>query len=252
MIRPARLACGRCATVDSTVAVTSNAIAEALFSGENVASEVTSQHLTVNFLGTGNEGNFPDNELFPNMTAEGEDRNDFSILVTGSFSVDSPGTYTIGFNSDDGGLLQVNGEDVIVFDNTRGAANSLSDIELVAGEHDLRFIMWERGGGSGAELFISNEPVSLSEFDETQFRLLTATPVSQDGGLGGEAPPLTSVSRTVNGIAIGIPEGETYRIEFSADLETWTAVAEGQTVLYEDTDAERTRAVTGYYRGVRP
>ncbi len=65
------------------------------------------------------------------------------------------------------------------------------------------------------------------------------------------APALTNVVRTANGIAITIPDGETYDIEYSTNLQEWSPVAQGQTGTFEDTDAARIGDAAGYYRGVR-
>ncbi|MEM7383904.1 MAG: LamG-like jellyroll fold domain-containing protein, partial [Verrucomicrobiota bacterium] len=163
-------------TAESSTALTSNAAAEALHSGENLIREVSSQHQVVNFVGTGGSGNFGDDASFPNQATPDEDINDFSLLTEGKFAVAIAGTYTIGFNSDDGGLLEVNGERVVEFDGTRGAGDSLGSVELSEGEHQLRFIMWDRGGGSSAEVFITSEPGVLDAFSADRFELLTAVP----------------------------------------------------------------------------
>ena len=237
-------------TVESSAALNSVADTEALFGGANVLTDVTTQHLTINFLGTGGDGNYAENEIFPNMTVEGEDLNDFAILVTGKFTVDTAGIYTIGFNTDDGGQVQVDGTVVAEFDANRGAADTLGQVELTAGEHDLRFLMWERGGGSAAELFLSNQPASLDAFDEGRFHLIEAG-VSGPVVVEGPTPPLTSVLRTPDGVSFTIPVGETYDIEYSPDLINWTPVEQGQSGDFKDTDAGRTRAATGFYRGMR-
>ena len=172
-------------TLNSATQISSNTLAEALLAGANVASEVASQHTLINFVGNGGSGNFADDAVFPNMSVEDDDVNDFAIEVIGRFAVSTSGDYTVGFNSDDGGLLQVDGDLVVDFPGTRGAGNSFGVVTLAEGEHEARFVMWDRGGGAAAELFISSEPASLTEFAEGQFELLTA--VSSD-------PPVTGGS----------------------------------------------------------
>ncbi|MFT4640378.1 MAG: hypothetical protein ACI8T1_003706 [Verrucomicrobiales bacterium] len=238
-------------TVSASNALNNLDQAEAALAGTGVVAEVNSQHVTINFAPDGG-GNYDNDEIFPHMTAIGQDLNDFSIEVTGRFTVDTAGTYTFGFNTDDGGSLAVNGTEVVSFPGTRGADDSLGTVELTAGDHDLRFVMFERGGGSAAELFISTAPGELTEFDNGQFKLLTAAALSETPPVDpvGE-PVLTSVERTANGVAIGIPEGETYDIEYSTDLLDWTSIAKSQSGTFEDTEAARTGDAAGFYRGAR-
>ncbi len=236
-------------TVSSSSVLNNLDQAEAALAGTGVASEISSQHLTINFAPDAG-GNFDNDEIFPNMSEVGQDLNDFVIEVTGTFAVDVAGTYTLGFNTDDGGSLAVDGVEVVSFSGTRGAGDSLGTVALTAGDHELRFVMFERGGGSAAELFMSTGPAELTEFAGNQFELLAAS-VSVTDVLTTSAPILTSIERTTNGVAVGIPDGETYRIEYSADLQLWESIAEGQTVEFEDTNADRTGGSFGYYRGVR-
>ncbi len=235
-------------TVSSSSALNNLDQAEAALAGTGVTSEVSSQHITINFAPDGG-GNYDNDEIFPNMTEVGQDLNDFVIEVTGTFGVGAAGTYTLGFNTDDGGSLTVDGVEVVSFPGTRGAGDSLGSVALSAGDHELRFVMFERGGGSAAELFMSVEPGELTEFADNRFELLVAS--VSDSIDHTDAPVLTSIERTANGVAIGSPEGETYRIEYSPDLELWEPIAEGQIGIFEDTDAARTGGRSGYYRGVR-
>ena len=75
--------------------------------------------------------------------------------------------------------------------------------------------------------------------------------VDTGGGMTtDEAPEITNISRTAAGVALSLPEGTTYDIEFSTDLVTWEPVANDVTGTYEDSDAARTGAAIGFYRGV--
>ncbi len=165
----------RVRTVNSSIALNSLERAEAALAGTGASGEVQSQHLTINFA-PDTAGNFEGDEIFPNMSEVGQDLNDFVIEATGKFAVNTDGTYTLGFNTDDGGALHVNGDEVVAFPGTRAPGDSLGTVALTAGEHDLRFVMFERGGGSAAELFISNEAGEFTEFSDAQFQLLTAVP----------------------------------------------------------------------------
>ena len=78
-------------------------------------------------------------------------RDDFAILVEGQIWINVTGTATFVTNSDDGFVLEIDGE-VVGEAGNRGRGNSIMEAELAAGPHDLRFIHWERGGGAGVTL----------------------------------------------------------------------------------------------------
>ena len=78
-------------------------------------------------------------------------RDDFAILVEGQIWINVTGTATFVTNSDDGFVLEIDGE-VVGEAGNRGRGNSIMTTELTAGPHDLRFIHWERGGGAGVTL----------------------------------------------------------------------------------------------------
>ncbi len=174
-------------TVESNRSLSSLAIAEEVLAGDGLTRELVTYHPTINFLGTGGGGNYAEDSIFPHMTAEGQDLNDFAILVTGSIQIDTAGIYTLGFNTDDGGQLQVDGTVVAEFPGTRGVGDSLGSIELSEGEHEVRFVMFERGGGSAAELFMATETGELDTFSENGFQLVSAVsgPLPEGCGDGG-------------------------------------------------------------------
>ena len=73
------------------------------------------------------------------------------------------------------------------------------------------------------------------------------------GGGGGnldEVPEITGVSISADGVALQLPVGTTYDIEYSADLVTWEVIASDVTGSYSDGDAGRASGATGYYRGI--
>lgn len=70
---------------------------------------------------------------------------------------------------------------------------------------------------------------------------------------GGDPPPkveITAISKTAEGVALQIPAGATYDIQYSADLISWDTIAEGITGSYTDQDAARVGLKAGHYRGV--
>lgn len=104
----------------------------------------------------------------------GPAHDDFAIDVTGTFFIQSPGgMVTFGVNSDDGFVLWIDGVEVGEAGN-RGRTNSLMTVDLEPGQHDLRMITWERGGGAGANMFIARGFGEVTTFTEGDFELLNA------------------------------------------------------------------------------
>ncbi|MEM7384404.1 MAG: LamG domain-containing protein [Verrucomicrobiota bacterium] len=66
---------------------------------------------------------------------------------------------------------------------------------------------------------------------------------------GEQRPIITSVDRTAEGIALQLPEGTTYDVEYSVDLITWEPIATDVTGTFVDSDAVRAGQAGGYYRG---
>ena len=136
-----------------------NSIADtrALFDGlGNLINETTTSHLTINFRENAN-GPFPNAEAFPLIGVENGDTNDYAIKATGTIFIDEPGSYTFGFNSDDGGGLWIDGNPVVVADVNRGSSTSVGAVELSLGSHEVEFLYWERGGGAQVQLFVHNQ-----------------------------------------------------------------------------------------------
>ncbi len=62
---------------------------------------------------------------------------------------------------------------------------------------------------------------------------------------------LTDVQRSVSGFSFSITEGVTADIEYSSDFMGWKVIANGATGTYEDTNAGRLGASSGYYRAIQ-
>ena len=153
-----------------------NTIADvrALFEDENNRlDETTTIETVINFRDDAN-GPFPDPVAFPLFGSQDVNQDDFAIMATGTIFITEPGTYTFGFNSDDGGGIYIDDEPVIVFDANRGSATSLGAVDLSWGEHNVEFLFWERGGGAQCQLFAHNEVGDFSgdAFDISNYKLL--------------------------------------------------------------------------------
>ena len=175
-------------TLKSRSALSRIAHVEALLRDQSFSEEIIGQHTTINFLGTGQSGNFQDDRPFDNIEAvEAMNVDDFAVIATTDIFIDETGTYTFGFNSDDGGRLKVGDAVVALFDSTRGAGDSLGKLSLTPGFHRVEVLMFDRGGGSALEVYWDSAPGDSSEsFDPGRHRLLSATELRRADGDGDE------------------------------------------------------------------
>ncbi len=123
-----------------------------------INAQTTTSETVINFdenVGGGGAPFQPQNP-FPVIGALGGDTNGFAIKATGRISVTTPGLYTFGFSSDDGGGLYIDGAPVVVFDADRGTGTSLGVVNLAVGSHKVEFLFWENGGGAQVQLFVAN------------------------------------------------------------------------------------------------
>ncbi|WP_146454978.1 lamin tail domain-containing protein [Rubripirellula tenax] len=111
---------------------------------------------TINFLGTGANGQFDNDNPFPNQSI-GDDVNYFVIEATASIVVPSAGEWSFGVNSDDGFGLTLTGNGQTFsssFEGTRGAKDTISTFNLpAAGRYEVRLVTFEGAGGASAEFF---------------------------------------------------------------------------------------------------
>ncbi|MCX6854026.1 MAG: chitobiase/beta-hexosaminidase C-terminal domain-containing protein, partial [Verrucomicrobia bacterium] len=115
----------------------------------NILSEATVIAPLINYVGDGGDGNYPDNLVLPNGTAE-----PYAFKATGVITIPVTGSYVFGLNSDDGGRIKIDGVAVMTDDSNHGPVDNLSaPITLTAGPHSVEIIMWEGGGGDCVEFF---------------------------------------------------------------------------------------------------
>ena len=67
---------------------------------------------------------------------------------------------------------------------------------------------------------------------------------------GGDAGAIGAVTKSAASLSLSFPEGTTYDVEYSTDLENWTVIASDVSGIFEDTDAGRNGGAEGFYRGV--
>ncbi len=140
--------------------------------------------------------------------------------------------------------------------NPDGSGNEGSVIPFDGGEID----MWLAGGPDSAQAAsialgeAPNTDNTNTVFTDSLNRFYAfAISAQSNGGAPeppGPAPDITGITKTAEEVALQLPEGVTYDIEYSTDLENWTPIATDVTGVYTDTDAVRVNAAAGYYRGV--
>jgi hypothetical protein len=147
-------------------------------------SVVSENAALINYFNTGGDGHYGNNRPFPGQTIN-LDVDDFVIEATATITFPSAGSWTFGVNSDDGFRLVI-GSFQIAYPSPRGPADTLGTFNVpAAGDYPLRLVFYERGGGSGLELFAA--PGSREIWDDTNFRLVGDT---ANGGLAVRSVPV--------------------------------------------------------------
>ncbi|MGK0188788.1 MAG: hypothetical protein ACI9R3_004602 [Verrucomicrobiales bacterium] len=154
------------------------AFQDALADANSIDDEVTADSPVINFRDTA-DGQFGGNAPFPLLEQEDVAADDFGIHVTGIFFVSEPGVRTFGVNSDDGNQLLIDGEVVVEDPDTHGSRNRFGSVDLTAGTHTLEYYFYERGGGAHVELFVNTDLGDITSFNEGNFVLLPAAPISK-------------------------------------------------------------------------
>lgn len=88
----------------------------------------------------------------PSFTQAAGSLDQYAIVGRGTISVAEAGDYVMGIGGDDGGRLRINGDDVIVDDTFHGFQYKTAQVNLPAGDHEIEWVGFEGGGGSGFEL----------------------------------------------------------------------------------------------------
>jgi hypothetical protein len=136
-----------------------NIIVDTLAKADGVVTNPAQQSLVasgnypvINFFGTGSEAHYVNNYSFPTQLP-GQDVEDFVVEATGIVTIPAAGAWSFGVNSDDGFRLDV-GINSVSFPAPRGPSDTLATFTFAtAGEYPIRLVYYERGGGSGVEVF---------------------------------------------------------------------------------------------------
>jgi hypothetical protein len=134
----------------------------------------------------GNSGRFAGDAVFLNDGGLGFDDNDFVYNAKTTIVVDTAGDYTFAFDSDDGAELTITGATFtasfgpavangasLTADILTGSSLSGGWVNLQPGTYNLEYTMFERGGGSFAELMVA--PGRQPGFSPDTFSLLSGT-----------------------------------------------------------------------------
>ena len=99
--------------------------------------------------------------------------------------------------------------------------------------------LWSRPLSQAEVSQVAGSSVSLGD-------IIVGNGGDPDGGAG--APEITGISVSADGVALQLPAGTIYDIEYSTDLQIWEVIASDVTGTYSD--VAHADGATGYYRGV--
>ena len=148
------------------------------------AAVFTETRDVVNYFNTGGEGHFANNNTFPGLTIN-VDVEYYVVEALGIITIPTNGNYTFGVNSDDGFRMNI-GSSSFEYAAPRGPGDTFASFTLAAGDHPVRLVFYECGGGSEVELFAA--PGSLGGWDAS-FRLVGDI---ANGGLAVKSLPTGS------------------------------------------------------------
>lgn len=150
------------------------------------------------------------------------DRNHFAIRSVGQINLTLDGTYSFICNSDDGFQLRIDG-DIVGEVGDRGRGNTLMEVDLDAGIHDIEFIHYENAGGAGVSLYIYRSIGASGDLSEEEWELVRA--------FGGGSKPFQMTDIDFDGDTISVTwtsnPGETFIVEQSTDLDLWIELTDG-------------------------
>jgi len=125
--------------------------ADALIAGTNLAGSVTVNNVANINYASGTDGEFGGSAAFPTL-ASGLGLNSCVLKATGTLVVNTPGTYTFVLNSDDGGRLRIDGQDVIVDDATHSANANSGRVTITKPQVSIEVVYYNDTGNGEVEL----------------------------------------------------------------------------------------------------
>ena len=125
--------------------------ADALIAGTNQAGNVTVTGVANINYASGTDGEFTGSAAFPTLTS-GLGTNSCVLKATGTLVVNTPGTYTFVLNSDDGGRLRIDGQDVIVDDATHSPNANSGRVTITKPQVSIEVVYYNDTGNGEVEL----------------------------------------------------------------------------------------------------
>ncbi len=181
----------------------------------------TANPAVINYFNTGGQGRYTNNQsYFPGFSSA--DVDDFVLEARAYLQIPAAGQWTFGVNSDDGFLLKITGattvavvssstpagSDTISYFDPRGPADTLGVFNFpAAGTYEMRLVFYERGGGSGVELFAKQGYATA--WDSTFYLVgesgagrpqVFSTPIGQSGAGGILGLTQTNVESQLKGV----------------------------------------------------
>ncbi|MDA0811898.1 MAG: hypothetical protein O3C21_05865 [Verrucomicrobia bacterium] len=150
------------------------------------------------------------------------DRDNFMIRAVGQINITQAGLVSFICNSDDGFVLRIGGDEVGTAGD-RGRADTLMEVDLTTGVHDLEFVYYELGGGAGVSLFVYRGLGIAPALNDAEWELLPA--------FGGGSSPFAITDVEIVGSKLVVTwtsqPGESFIVETAADLDEWEEVVDG-------------------------
>jgi hypothetical protein len=109
-----------------------------------ISVQATERVSSVNYGGS----HYPGDTLLPTPATDF-----YAVQATGMVLIPTAGTYSFGLNSDDGGRIRIDGQDVMVDDSLHGEQDHIGTVTLSAGYHAFDMVMFENGGGDLVEFY---------------------------------------------------------------------------------------------------
>jgi len=187
---------------------------------------------------TGDIGHFGDDVPLPG----GNSGNDIAIRVQGEFRLLQSGPITFGLTVNDGAVLRINNQQVILDNVADAVSDSFGTIELEAGLHNLEVVFFQRNFSSVLELFVANEVGTFTQFvgvdaPSTFWSLIEAAPLPGDYDHDGDVDEadyskwVSTFGATGNQPADGNADG----VVSAADYVIWRDHLPGSGALAETT-----------------
>lgn len=125
--------------------------ADALIAGTNLAASTTVNNVASINYADGNDGDFGSNASFPALGG-GQGNNHFAIRAVGTLNVNTPGEFFFILNSDDGGRLRIDGQDVIVDDATHSPSANSGKVTITKPQVSIELVYYDATGNGQVEL----------------------------------------------------------------------------------------------------